>query len=237
MMFLFSINIFKRILMKTLQQFKGRAVLHIFSILPNHRQAAHAASLNTGGRRCFHLHQHCQHHHHHHQFHRQWYHWMLLDLLKHVQLSNLKCLGYIKFPQGTQTPSSLSSIMFLTHQLSIIDNTMTTPSMWTSRWPTWPSKTPTLPNTSPQTQLLLLWVRWRQIIIMIMMMMQLSRLVMMMCHRVLELRWYQHDWWLTLRSNTGRLGFFFSRFDHRHHLLHGHHGHLRNLIHCRCETI
>ena len=61
--------------MKTLQQFKGRAVLHIFSILPNHRQAAHAASLNTGGggrrHRRFHLHHHC---HHRHQFNRQWYH-------------------------------------------------------------------------------------------------------------------------------------------------------------------
>ena len=46
--------------MKTLQQFKGRAVLHIFSILPNHRQAAHAAALNTGRHRAHH--QHIKHH-------------------------------------------------------------------------------------------------------------------------------------------------------------------------------
>ena len=105
-------------LIKALQQFKRGAFLHIFSILPNHRQAAHAAAFHTGRYRPhhyhhhrhyrFHLHYRCHHHHHYCRCVDCWYCWILIRPV--FQLSNKNCiklgLGNIKFPKRAQTPIS-----------------------------------------------------------------------------------------------------------------------------------
>ena len=71
-------------LIKAFQQFKRRAFLHIFSIWPNHRQAAHTA-FHTGPHYHyrylyyrFHLHYHCHHHHHYRRCVDYWYYWILI---------------------------------------------------------------------------------------------------------------------------------------------------------------